>query len=249
MWDRFECSGRCLRRVVCQGCWCRSFPKKSIDPVLAPKVNRMTIFSIAFNKKNEGLWNDGFSCISPCFALTSWRLKHLTPGDHFCRIWTLEPFFCRSPTKSCTSGRTQDQASSMPTGMETEEKKEDALASGQLKMSKSSTGILLGCQSWLKHRQVHKPCHHEQITCRSDSECVCIFLQDWCSWVQLVDSELKFCKVSALRHTSSVTGPRLPQGICFQPYLCALVLRVTSAFCSLVLTELVVPWSLRLLHY
>ena len=120
MWDRFECSGRCLRRVVCQGCWCRSFPKKSLDPVLAPKVNRMTIFSIVFNKKNEGLWNDGFSCVSPCFALTSWRLKHLTPGDHFCRIWTLEPFFCRSPTKSCTSGRTQDQASAMPTGMETE---------------------------------------------------------------------------------------------------------------------------------
>jgi len=31
------------------------FPKKSLDPVLAPKVNRMTIFSIVFNKKNEGL--------------------------------------------------------------------------------------------------------------------------------------------------------------------------------------------------
>ena len=122
-----------------QGCWCRRLQKfsqkKSLDPVLAPKVNRMTIFSIVFNKKNEGLWNDGFSCVSPCFALTSWRLKHLTPGDHFCRIWTLEPFFCRSPTKSCTSGRTQDQASAMPTGMETEEKKEDALASGHFKIS------------------------------------------------------------------------------------------------------------------
>ena len=49
-------------------------------------------------------------------------------------------------------GRTQDHASAEPPGMETEDEMEDALASGQLKMSKVPLGSCWDVQRLLKCR-------------------------------------------------------------------------------------------------
>ena len=83
MWDRFECSGRCLRRVVCQGCWCRSFPKKSLDQKSTEwqflvlcltrkmKACRMTVFH-AFHHVLSGpdwRWTHPFAIHNECFVL------------------------------------------------------------------------------------------------------------------------------------------------------------------------------------
>ena len=134
-----------------QGCWCRRLQKfsqkKALIQFWPQKLTEWQFLVLCLTRKMKACEMMVFHAFHHVLLWPGWRLKHLTPGDHFCRIWTLEPFFVDGPNSGSCLGRATWHGDGGQDGR--------CIGFWAAQDVQSSTGILLGCSKTFEMSSVY----------------------------------------------------------------------------------------------